>query len=86
MLAVLVAAGLRTFVVQAFYVPSGSMLPTLQIGDRIIVLKIGYTINRGDVIVFRRTPADTYTTDADLVKTGHRAARRDDLVARATPC
>jgi len=66
--AVLVAAGLRTFVVQAFYVPSGSMLPTLQIGDRILVLKLGYTIHRGDIIVFRRTPADTYTTDADLVK------------------
>lgn len=66
--AVLIAAGLRTFVVQAFYVPSGSMLPTLQIGDRILVLKIGYTIHRGDILVFRRTPADTYTADADLVK------------------
>jgi len=67
-LAVLAAVGLRTFVVQAFYVPSGSMLPTLQIGDRIVVLKFGYTINRGDIVVFRRTPADTSTTDADLVK------------------
>jgi signal peptidase I len=66
--AVLVAAGLRAFVVQAFYVPSGSMLPTLQIGDRIVVLKVGYTIHRGDILVFRRTPADTSTTDADLVK------------------
>jgi len=67
-LAVLAAAALRAFVVQAFYVPSGSMLPTLQIGDRIIVVKVGYTIHRGDIIVFRRTPADTSTTDADLVK------------------
>jgi signal peptidase I len=66
--AVLVATGLRAFVVQSFYVPSGSMLPTLQIGDRIIVLKIGYTIHRGDIVVFRRTPADTDTADADLVK------------------
>jgi len=66
--AVLVAAGLRTFVIQAFFVPSGSMLPTLQIGDRIIVVKIGYTIHRGDIIVFRRPPADTTTTDKDLVK------------------
>jgi len=66
--AALVAAGLRTFVVQAFYVPSISMTPTLQKGDRIVVLKIGYTIHTGDIIVFRRTPADTYTTDADLVK------------------
>ena len=66
--AVLVAAGLRTFVVQAFYVPSISMTPTLQVGDRIVVLKIGYTIHRGDIIVFRRTPADIGTPDADLVK------------------
>ena len=66
--AVFVAGGLRAFVVQAFYVPSGSMLPTLQIGDRIIVLKVGYSIHRGDIIVFRRPPADTSTTDADLVK------------------
>ncbi|MGA3215129.1 MAG: S26 family signal peptidase, partial [Acidimicrobiales bacterium] len=34
-LAVLAAAGLRAFVVQAFFVPSGSMQPTLQVGDRI---------------------------------------------------
>jgi len=66
--AVLVAAGLRAFVVQSFYVPSGSMLPTLQLGDRIVTLKLGYTIHRGVIIVFRRTPADTDTADADLVK------------------
>jgi signal peptidase I len=66
--AVLIAGGLRAFVVQAFFVPSGSMLPTLQIGDRILVLKLGYTIHRGDIIVFRRTPADTSTSDSDLVK------------------
>ncbi len=66
--AALLAVGLRAFVLQTFYVPSGSMLPTLQIGDRIMVIKVGYTIRRGDIIVFRRTPADTSTTDADLVK------------------
>ena len=67
-IAVLVAGGLRAFVVQTFYVPTGSMLPTLQIGDRIVVVKIGYTIHRGDIVVFRRPPADTDTADADLVK------------------
>jgi signal peptidase I len=66
--AVLVAGGLRTFVVQAFFVPSGSMLPTLQIGDRIVVIKVGYTIHRGDIVVFKRPPQDLRTTDADLVK------------------
>lgn len=68
LLAVLVAGGLRAFVVQAFYVPSGSMLPTLQIGDRIVVLKTGYTIHRGDIVVFKRPPKDVGTVDADLVK------------------
>lgn len=44
-----------TFVVQAFYIPSGSMEPTLQIGDRILVGKFSYrlgTIRRGDITVF----------------------------------
>ena len=66
--AVLVAGGLRSFVVQAFFVPSGSMLPTLQLGDRIVVIKIGYTIHRGDIVVFARPPKDLGTQDKDLVK------------------
>ena len=66
--AMLIAAGLRVFVVQSFFVPTGSMVPTLQIGDRIIAVKIGYTIHRGDIIVFRRPPGDTTTTDSHLVK------------------
>jgi len=44
-----------TFVVQAFYIPSGSMEPTLQVDDRILVSKFSYrlgAIERGDVIVF----------------------------------
>ncbi|HEV2281176.1 MAG TPA: signal peptidase I [bacterium] len=45
-----------TFVVQAFYIPSGSMEPTLMVNDRILVAKFLYRfepIARGDVIVFR---------------------------------
>jgi signal peptidase I len=45
-----------TFVVQAFFIPSGSMEPTLQVGDRILVSKFSYRfgpIHRGDIIVFR---------------------------------
>ncbi len=45
-----------TFVVQAFFIPSGSMEPTLQVGDRILVSKFSYRlgpIRRGDIIVFR---------------------------------
>jgi signal peptidase I len=45
-----------TFIVQAFYIPSGSMEPTLMINDRILVAKFLYRVEpvqRGDVIVFR---------------------------------
>ncbi len=55
--AVLVAVLLRAFVVQTFYIPSGSMEPTLQIGDRILVNKLSYHIHgvdRGDIVVFSR--------------------------------
>ncbi len=54
--AVLLALVIRTFVVQAFKIPSGSMLPTLQIGDHILVNKFLYffrPIQRGEVIVFK---------------------------------
>src|SRR6185436_4972397 len=40
--ALLLALVIRTFVVQAFKIPSGSMLPTLQIGDHILVNKFLY--------------------------------------------
>jgi len=55
--AVLVAVLLRTFVVQTFFIPSGSMEPTLQVGDRIIVNKLSYDlhgVHRGDIVVFSR--------------------------------
>lgn len=55
-IAVVLALAIRTFVVQAFKIPSGSMLPTLQIGDHILVNKFIYwftTPERGDIIVFK---------------------------------
>jgi len=58
---------LRMFVVQTFSIPSGSMLPTLQIGDRIVVDKADFHIHRGDVVVFRRPPLEEQDY-ADLVK------------------
>jgi len=66
-MALLLALFIRTFIVQAFKIPSGSMIPTLQIGDHILVNKLAYGIRvplwghylvdfgkvqRGDVIVF----------------------------------
>ena len=67
-IAVILALFIRTFVIQAFKIPSGSMLPTLQIGDHLLVNKFLYGIRvpftgkvlvpikdpkHGDVIVFR---------------------------------
>jgi signal peptidase I len=46
---------LKTFFVQAFYIPSGSMEDTLQVGDRVMVNKLAYKIGdiqRGDIVVF----------------------------------
>src|SRR5579875_1453024 len=54
--AVLVAVLLRTYVVQTFFVPSGSMIPTLLPGDRILVQKLGYSITEGAVVVFKTPP------------------------------
>ncbi|NLJ34723.1 MAG: signal peptidase I [candidate division WS1 bacterium] len=50
---------LRPFVVQAFYIPSGSMEPTLQVDDRILVNKFIYYFRDpqpGEVVVFRAPP------------------------------
>lgn len=49
--ALVASALLRAFVVQAFFVPSGSMLPEIQKDDRILVSRIG-GIDRGEVVVF----------------------------------
>lgn len=57
-LSVLLAFGIRTFVAEARYIPSGSMQPTLQINDRLIVDKITYNFQkpqRGDIVVFNPT-------------------------------
>jgi signal peptidase I len=79
LVAVLIALFIRTFVVQAFKIPSGSMKPTLQIGDHILVNKFIYGIkipywqgnlvpienpHRGDIIVFK-FPLDP---DKDFIK------------------
>ena len=55
LIALILAVGIKTFVVQAFFIPSGSMLETLQIDDRVLVSKLSYVWGepeRGDVIVF----------------------------------
>jgi signal peptidase I len=67
LLAIVIAFFIRTFVIQAYKIPSGSMKPTLLIGDHILVSKFNYGIRipidrstlipvgtpkRGDIVVF----------------------------------
>ena len=85
--ALLVAFLLKTFVAQAFYIPSGSMEPQLHVGDRVIVSKLAYQLHdprRGDIVVFPapdQPPSSTTTPPVRVSKAsrGHRprAARRD---------
>jgi len=61
---------LRPFVIQAFYIPSGSMLPTLREGDRILVNKFIYFFRQpepGEILVFNAPPAAS-ETDKDFIK------------------
>lgn len=55
-IAIILALVIRSFIVQAFKIPSGSMLQTLQVGDHIMVNKFLYWFTdtqRGDIIVFK---------------------------------
>ncbi|MGA7836120.1 MAG: signal peptidase I [Acidimicrobiales bacterium] len=73
-IAVIVSLLIRTFVFQTFSIPSGSMEPTLQVGDRIIVSKLSVelgTIHTGDILVFKAPKAVASVCGdsvADLVK------------------
>ncbi len=54
--ALVLASLIRAFLGLAFWIPSGSMLPTLQIGDRVVVSRLSYRLhqpNRGDIVVFQ---------------------------------
>ena len=64
---VLVFGFVRPFVIEAFWIPSASMVPTLKYGERVLVNKFIYRFTepeRGDVIVFKSVEGD----DEDLIK------------------
>jgi signal peptidase I len=63
----LVFGFVRPFVLEAFYIPSESMVPTLEVGDRVFVNKFVYRFSepqRGDIIVFRSVEGE----GEDLIK------------------
>ena len=68
---------IRTFLLQAFFIPSGSMEHTLLVGDRVLVNKVVYDVRdpqRGEVVVFRGTD------DVGAARTGRR--RQPGFVAK----
>ncbi|MEO1067826.1 MAG: signal peptidase I [Cyanobacteria bacterium J06638_6] len=73
-LSLLLAGGIRYFVAEARYIPSGSMEPTLQVQDRLVIEKISYRFNppqHGDIVVF--WPPDELTPQGQ---------RRDAFIKR----
>lgn len=75
LIAFLIALVIRTFVIQAFKIPSGSMLSTLQIGDHILVNK-----------VFMGTPIDIPFTNINLFRMpGFKKPQRGDIIVFKYP-
>ncbi len=70
--ALVVALIVKLLLFQAFMIPSESMVPTLKIGDRVLVNKLSYQlhdVDRGDLVVFHRPPAaQSPGDDSDLIK------------------
>jgi signal peptidase I len=69
--ALVVALVIRAFFLAACYIPSESMVPTLQKGDRVLVNKLSYKlhdVHRGDVVVFERPPNEPDNGIKDLIK------------------
>ena len=96
LIAILLALGLRHFVVQAYKIPSGSMIPTLLIGDQLIANKFIYGIrlpfmhdklvklhvpDHGEIVVFR-FPEDPSTDfiKRTIARPGDRLAIRDGII------
>ena len=69
--ALAVALVVKTFLIQAFFIPSLSMFPTLDKGDRVLVNKLSYDlhdVNRGDMVVFDRPAGSPESDIKDLIK------------------
>jgi signal peptidase I len=69
--ALAVAVIVKTFLIQAFFIPSLSMYSTLDKGDRVLVNKLSYhlhDVHRGDIVVFERPPGVPDSGIKDLIK------------------
>ena len=71
LVALLAAFLVKTFLFQPFYIPSESMVPSLEVNDRVLVNKLSYKlhdVHRGDIVVFERPPSAVASTIKDLIK------------------
>ncbi len=69
--ALVIALVIKSFLFQAFYIPSESMVPTLNVRDRVLVNKLSYDfhdVNRGDIVVFEAPPEAQTADIKDFVK------------------
>ena len=69
--ALLAAFVIRVVVVQTYFIPSNSMAPTLEVGDRLMVYKLAFRVgqvDRGDLVVFNRPPSIENSQIKDFVK------------------
>jgi signal peptidase I len=69
--ALLSAFVIRAAVVQTYFIPSNSMAPTLEVGDRLMVYKLAFRVgqvDRGDLVVFNRPPSIENSQIKDFVK------------------
>ncbi|MGQ0847705.1 MAG: signal peptidase I [Actinomycetota bacterium] len=92
-IALAVAVVIKTFLIQPFFIPTESMLPTIEINDRVMVSKLNYQLGepqRGDIVVFVspfNNEIDTETFPEAVLRhileaVGIRTASADDLIKR----
>jgi signal peptidase I len=71
LVAALLAGLVRTFAFQTFWIPSSSMVPTIDVYDRVLVQKAFFTwhdVREGQIVVFSHPPLDHCPGEGDLVK------------------
>lgn len=90
--ALIIAVVIKTFLIQPFWIPSESMLPTIEVNDRVMVNKLAFKlgdVNRGDIVVFSN-PLEPETEESIpeavirsvLEAVGIRTRGHDDLIKR----
>lgn len=70
-IAFILALLLKTFLIQAFYIPSASMEPTLLVGDRVLVNKVVYEVReprRGEIVVFTKDDGMSTEPEGNVVE------------------